>query len=332
MRENADYRDGRPWRIGTHRGRFVVRWTGADGRQFRISTGTDDRGLAETRAGDIWAAHNKPVSERLEHLWPIYAASRALDVTNPEKFHFTWLQLQPHFGHRIARNITREDCRAYYHARAQQGRADSTVATELQMLRACLNFTFGKNAPAIWLPPSSKPRDTWLTKPQVQALLDAAKSPHIQLYITLAVTTAARMSAILDLQWQRVDLVTGTIDYMPGGRHKNNKGRPIVPINARAKAALEQAYAARLSDHVVEYNGAPVSTVQKTFQRMSTRTGIKCSPHIFRHTAGVWMAQADIPMEKISQYMGHSTVRVTERHYARYSPSFMQDAAAALNW
>jgi integrase len=53
---------------------------------------------------------------------------------------------------------------------------------------------------------------------------------------------------------------------------------------------------------------------------------------VFRHTAGVWMAQADVPMQKISQFMGHTSTRVTERTYARYSPSFMKDAAAALEF
>jgi hypothetical protein len=57
-----------------------------------------------------------------------------------------------------------------------------------------------------------------------------------------------------------------------------------------------------------------------------------CSPHVFRHTAGVWMAQADVPMQKISQFLGHTSTRVTERTYARHSPSFMRDAAAALNF
>ncbi|WP_374137577.1 MULTISPECIES: tyrosine-type recombinase/integrase [unclassified Sphingomonas] len=53
---------------------------------------------------------------------------------------------------------------------------------------------------------------------------------------------------------------------------------------------------------------------------------------MFRHTAGVWMAQADVQMQKIAQFLGHTSTRVTERTYARYSPSFMKDAAAALDW
>ena len=43
------------------------------------------------------------------------------------------------------------------------------------------------------------------------------------------------------------------------------------------------------------------------------------------------MAQADVPMQKIAQSWDTSS-RVTERTYARYNPSFMKDAVAALDW
>lgn len=44
------------------------------------------------------------------------------------------------------------------------------------------------------------------------------------------------------------------------------------------------------------------------------------------------MAQADVPMQKISQYLGHTSTRVTESTYARYSPSFMRDAGKAATF
>ncbi|MFM5907046.1 MAG: tyrosine-type recombinase/integrase, partial [Novosphingobium sp.] len=76
----------------------------------------------------------------------------------------------------------------------------------------------------------------------------------------------------------------------------------------------------------------PVKSVKKALQAASKRSGIQCSAHVFRHTAGVWMAEADVPMQKIAQYLGHTSTRVTETTYARYSPSFMRDASAALDW
>ena len=67
-------------------------------------------------------------------------------------------------------------------------------------------------------------------------------------------------------------------------------------------------------------------------QMRATPSGVYCSPQVFRHTAGVWMAQSDVPKQKIAQFLGHTSTRVTERTYARYSLSFTRDAAAALDW
>ena len=75
-----------------------------------------------------------------------------------------------------------------------------------------------------------------------------------------------------------------------------------------------------------------MKSIKKAIRMAALRSGVPCSPHVFRHTAGVWMAQADVPMQKISQFLGHTSTKVTERTYARYSPSFMKDAAAALEF
>ena len=110
---------------------------------------------------------------------------------------------------------------------------------------------------------------------------------------------------------------------------QTNKRRPIVPINSSSKAALIEAKSGALSSHVIEWGGYPVKSVKKAIRKAAERSGVICSPHILRHTAGVWMAQSNIPMQKISQYLGHTSSRITERVYARYSPFFMSDAASA---
>lgn len=56
------------------------------------------------------------------------------------------------------------------------------------------------------------------------------------------------------------------------------------------------------------------------------------SSHVLRHTAAVHMAEAGIPMTRISQYLGHSSTAVTERVYARFAPDHLADAAAVLEF
>lgn len=312
-----------------HRGKYALTFA-EGGRRLRITTGTADRGLAESRARELWARRTAAASERVADLWPLYVKDRKADGVGTDRFRPIWKALSPHFAHRIGRSITREDCRAYDKARREQGSAASSIVTELALLRACLRWRYGaENAPHLWLPPASPARDVYLSKDQARELLASAETPHIKLFVTLGLTTGARASAILDLTWDRVDFQHGTIDYRPAGRVQTNKRRTVVPMNATVREALEQAYEARLSDHVIEYGGKPVGSVKKAIQRLSARTGIAFSPHVLRHTCAVWMAQADVPMQKISQYLGHTSTRVTETVYARYSPSYMQDASAA---
>jgi integrase len=143
--------------------------------------------------------------------------------------------------------------------------------------------------------------------------------------------TGARMSAILDLTWDRVDLKRATADFNPAGRHQTSKRRTVVPLG-QALDSLKEAAEGALTDHVIEYAGQPVKSVKKAMAAAARRTGIPVSPHVLRHTAAVWMAEADVPMQKIAQFLGHTSTRVTETTYARYSPSFLKDASDALHF
>lgn len=259
-------------------------------------------------------------------------ADKAVDRIEIDPSGSTWKALEPSFGQRLATDLTREDCREHYTLRQQRGKSDSTIRRELEMLRAALRFKYGSSAPSIWMPPPSKPRERHLTKADVNTLLEHVETPHVRLFIILALTTGARMSAILDLKWDRVFLDEGYIDLNPGGRHETNKRRAVIPVNERAMLALVEAKAGALTDYVIEYGGGPILSIKKAIIAAGSRSGVQCSPHTFRHSAAVWMAQANVPMQKIAQFLGHTSTRVTERTYARYSPTFMKDAADALEF
>jgi integrase len=320
------------YRLVRHRGQWSLAYTEPGRGRVRVATGTADRGTAEARASAIWRTRSRPKSERVADLWPPYVADRATSEGAKTRAKSLWKNLEPHFGYKLGRAITKADCRAYTDHRRRQGKSPSTIKTELEALRACLRWHYGKEAPQITAPAPSKPRERYLTKEEAETLLANIETPHARLFVTLALATGARMSAILDLTWDRVDFEHGTIDFRPAGRDVTNKRRVIVPMNRKAREALDEARKAALTDHVIEYGGKPVKSVKKAIAAAARRAKVPCSPHVFRHTAGVWMAQADVPMQKIAQFLGHTSTRVTESVYARYSPRFMADAASALDW
>ena len=210
--------------------------------------------------------------------------------------------------------------------------APGTIRKELGILRAALRHCerqrlIGK-APHIALPGAPPPRDRRLTRAEFDRLLGECKAHHLWVFSHLAWHTAARASAILELKWADVDLTGRKIAYKAAGRQKR---RVTVPINDTLLSALQEAQTAALTPYVVEYAGKPVASVKRAFAAAAERAGLDdVSPHVLRHSAASAMVQAGVPMEAVAQFLGHSNASVTFRVYARYSPTYLQGAAKAL--
>jgi len=187
------------------------------------------------------------------------------------------------------------------------------------------------DVPYIETPSSAPPKDRYLTQDEVQKLLQHCPTPHLRLAIFLMLATAARITALLELTWDRVDLERGLINLANPQDETRSKGRAIIPINNSLAQALREAYHFANSRYVIEWAGRKIDSISVGLGNVARRAGISgVSPHVFRHTAAVWMAEAGVSMSEISQYLGHSNTAITERVYARYSPYFLRSAAAAL--
>lgn len=211
-----------------------------------------------------------------------------------------------------------------------------TVRNELAVIRAALNWAekqkLIERAPFIQMPKIPPYQVGHLTKEQFRQLLDHAEAVHIRLFMQLAVGTGARTNAILDLTWDRVDFERGLIVLNPYERIQTSKYRATVPMNDQLRAALQDAHAGKLSDYVIEHGMSKVGSIKKGFAAAARRAGLTVTPHMLRHSAAVWMAEAGIPMAQIARFLGHSDSRITERTYAKFSPDFLSGAAAALTW
>lgn len=237
----------------------------------RISTGTNDPGLARVIAQQIWQKLHAPASERVCDLWNLYLADRRKDGRDVTRQVNAWKRLEPIFGDRIGTDVNKNDCRDYAALRVRQGASLGTAKIELEYLRACLNLRYGRGNNHVWTPPSSAPRDRCLSRKEVDTLLQHVRTPHVRLFIILAITTGARMGALLDLRWKQVDFKHRTVNFNQTGREQTNKRRPEVPINERAFQALDEAAHGALTDHVIEWDGKPVTSIKKSI-RMAGQT------------------------------------------------------------
>jgi len=62
-----------------------------------------------------------------------------------------------------------------------------------------------------------------------------------------------------------------------------------------------------------------VSTMDKMYRRVFQRAGIDGTSHMFRHTFSVELLKAGVDIRKVSKALGHSSVTITERYYARWN-------------
>lgn len=321
-------------RIGRLNGRWTIKWRDERG-QHRHRLAATDIGDAEREAIDVLRAQiAKPESVTVSQLWEAYREEKAGRRVAAAMKHET-AAICGHFGHLRPDQITIHHSRDYTKKRREMGRKDGTIWTELGHLRTVFLWAMQRRlipfAPVVERPAKPAPKDRWLTRDEIDQLLAAPMAEHIRLAILLMLSTGARVTAALELTWDRVDFEKGVVDLRVDTEHR--KGRARVPMNGGLRAALTHAKAAALTDHVIEWAGEPVRSIKTGFNAAVRAAGLEgVTPHVLRHTAGVHMAANDVPMPRISQYLGHSSTAVTERIYARYAPDHLREEAELLDF
>lgn len=314
-------------RVVQFRGKWYAYWR-EGGITRRTALRATSREDADQRIADLRIALRRKVST-IREIVEAYLTDKA-GIASIANVRFATKPLLPIFGHLRPDQIDRSLCRAYAARRRRAGVKDGTVIKELGVLKAALRWQDHATPAVIEMPPTPPPRSRHLAREQYRVLRDEAKqTPHLWAFVVLAYTTAGRASAILELTWDRVDFKRGQIALGLG--ESRSKGRATVPMTDSAREMLEEIRRGALTDYVVEYGGKPVRSVKNAFAKAAARAGVPwCTPHVLRHTAAVHMAESGVPMEEISQFLGHSTTAVTFRVYARFGPGYLRRAASAL--
>lgn len=325
------------FRLVLYRGKFTAEWY-EDGRRLRRSLGTADRQEGARlldRFKRDYAVAQRPARITCVYAWDEYRKTLGDRPAGITMGYERKAVCDGYFGEIFADDVTEEDCSAYTAQRRAQGKQDGTIWTELGHLRSALKWAAKKGminkAPDITRPERPPPRDKRLTRLQAKKFLASCDLPHVRLFVILAMTTGARMRAILDLKWDRIDFEGGIVQLHNPDRERTNKTRATVPMNKTLRTALVEAQEGATNDYVVSWGGGKVGSIKKALKGAGERCGLSwVTAHVFRHSAASWMAETGTPMAEIAQFLGHSDSRLTERIYARFSPTFLGKAAAAL--
>lgn len=88
-------------------------------------------------------------------------------------------------------------------------------------------------------------------------------------------------------------------------------------------------------------NSLPKTAVadwQRSFRRLFTLAGLekpdgspkRCFPHMLRDTFAVEMLLAGVPIDQVSMLLGHSSVKITEKHYSPWVKARQEQLAASV--
>jgi integrase len=221
------------------------------------------------------------------------------------------------------------------HDRVRKGRANANRI--VAPLKAALNRAFNEGRvpdDTAWrrVKPFSKvsaARIRYFTRAEVQALLEAAE-PWFRKLVQAALFTGARWSELCGMKVRDVDLRSGTllIPETKGGSpryvHLSDEGSRFFALQCAGKALSEALF---LNQH-----GRPLGTSHQI--RPMRQTCLKAQVehagfHILRHTYGSTLAMAGVPLAVIAEALGHADERITRKHYAHLSPSYVRDAVRA---
>lgn len=334
--------------IGKLKGRYVVYWYEIPGdpdskRRFRLKA----QNLKEARpeAKRVYEAQMilKGSELTFEEISKLYLKSLS-GRSSERNVGYLLKQVLPFFGNYSPLQIGDDEVDEYleerrtdFWERNDREISNGSLNSEIGLVQTALNFGYKKNLSGkpqkLKRPSKPVPRDRWLEVDEIEKLVEASKpEPHLQVALVIMLATAGRVSAVLELTWKRVDLKNRTIDLRVDPK-RPAKGRAIVPMNSTAYELLSRWKPMCDSDYVVEYRGGSIGTIRSAFESAVKRAELKdVSPHTIRHTAAVHMVAAGCSLQRVSQYLGHSSIQVTEKHYARFAPKHLQKEAEAVDF
>jgi integrase len=153
----------------------------------------------------------------------------------------------------------------------------------------------------------------------------------------LYVDTGLRAQELLLAEWSWIDLDTKEIT-IPKEFAKSGKAR-TVPLLDRAIAILKQ-----IPRHTPKHgepspyvlwrceSGKRFKDLNKTLQRIARAAGITdLHIHDLRRTCGCRLLQDwKMPMEKVSKWLGHASIDITQKRYAFLKVENLQEALGRL--
>ena len=161
----------------------------------------------------------------------------------------------------------------------------------------------------------------YLTRDEVEHLMEAAgkhgRHRHRdRTLILIAFRHALRVSELVALRWDQVDLKQGLL-YVTRAKNGSPSTHPLRGPEIRALRRLHRDYPDTPYVFVTERKGPlTTSTVRKLVAKVGERAGLEfpVHPHMLRHACGFYLANEGHDTRAIQHYLGHKNIEHTVRY------------------
>jgi len=280
-------------------------------------------------------------SERVTHVLFSEWALRYLGLeevktlsTFQDRYESVHYQLIPFFGSKLLGDITPANVEAF---RAQRRLRDggvpslATVNADHAILKHILSVAERRGlvasnaAKRVPMPDPKNERDRVLSSEEWTRLYDAA-ADHLKAILLVAYHLGPRLSEILNLTWDRVDLHRGFLKL----RSVDTKTREPrqVPLTPLVLAALRDLSKVRslTCPNVFQFEGKPIKRVKRAFHTAARKAGIEdLRFHDLRHCAATNLRRAGVDTVTAMKIVGHKS----EKMHRRYNSVSEGDLSAA---
>jgi len=313
----------------------------------RVSARTADRRKAEIFLADFSKGYGESSSTgeeiSIRQIVSLYVEFKVkhedADETFRKRVRTAWIALEPMFGALHPSELRPRMTKDFILSRKALGYAETTAARDIQALKAALSWAHSQElvlTGSVLNPPKVKrvTRDRFLDEAEIQRLLMGAEKaqPYLRLFVHLALKTAARHAAILQLKWDRVDFAQGVVDLKNPLLKGRRKGRATIPMGESLRDLLLEAKKHATTPYVIEVNGHPTPNVLKAVRKLGKKLGIPgLTPHVLRHTAATHMMRHGASIWDVAKFLAHSSVSTTEKVYAHHRPEYLKGASDILD-
>lgn len=237
-------------------------------------------------------------------------------------------------------DLQRSDVEAWLDTRRQAGLSPSSQYTELNDLRAFLQFTQKRDHPVsadvfrIDVPAFKPTAPKHLTEAEYQRLLQtvlgATDNDTVTAiaerawFLTLA-HTGMRVGELVDLRLGDLDLAGGRI-FIPSAKNGQERVVYLTPALVTALRNFLSIRPVTNDDHLWQYDGRRLTDekARNCVARWGEKCGIRVTPHRLRHTFATRLLNQGVSLEVVRKLLGHSSLQMSQ-HYARLYDSTVKD-------